>query len=145
MDACEKYKALLMGLIDQELTPEETKEVNDHLVRCEKCREAYDALRETGETIGAISFKEPTDEVLEKLWKPPYSRFIKLSGFMMILGGWLVLVIMAIVEAFRESQEPFLSRIASGSLLVGLVVLLAYVILERIAIYKTDPYKGVKR
>ena len=29
---CEKYKALLMGLMDNELTPEEASEVNSHLI-----------------------------------------------------------------------------------------------------------------
>ena len=35
MPDCTEYKVLMMGLMDNELTPEETAEVNQHLVRCE--------------------------------------------------------------------------------------------------------------
>jgi len=145
MDACEKYRGLLIGLIDHELNPDEAKEINDHLIRCAKCREAYEALSETGNKIGGVSFREPTDEVLEKLWKPPYSRMVKWSGLALALGGWLVFIVMAVIEAFRSSEEPFISRIAGGSLLLGLVILLLYVVLERVILYKSDPYKEVKR
>lgn len=145
MDACEKYRGLLIGLIDNELNPDEAKQINDHLIRCAKCREAYEALSETGQKIGTVSFKEPSDEVLERLWKPPYSRFVKWTGLAMVLGGWLVFLVMAVIEAFRSSSEPFITRIAGGSLLLGLIILLLYVVLERVVLYKSDPYKEVKR
>ena len=69
MSDCEKYKGLLMGLIDGELTPEETGEVDAHLIKCSSCREEYEQLRETANKIEVVSFDEPQDEILKKLWK----------------------------------------------------------------------------
>ena len=47
MSECEKYHGLLVGLLDKELTPEETVEINEHLIRCSACREKYEQLKET--------------------------------------------------------------------------------------------------
>ena len=62
MKDCEKYKGLLMGLIDDELTPEEAGEVNAHLIKCAECREEYEELRTTAAKIEKASFEEPTDD-----------------------------------------------------------------------------------
>jgi anti-sigma factor RsiW len=145
MKECEKYKGLLMGLIDGELTPEETSEVNAHLIKCAACRQEYEQLRETAAKIETVSFEEPQDEVLKKLWKTPYSRFAKNSGLFLVFAGWLALVIYGLYEAFRSQDEPVFSKIAVAAVLIGFVVLLFSVIRERIQTYKADPYKEVKR
>ena len=143
--ACEKYKGLLMGLIDQELTPGESSEIHDHLIKCEKCREEYEQLKESSSNIEGISFEEPQDEVLKNLWKRPYSRWIQFSGLVMVFAGWIFLVIYGLIEILRKSQEPFFSRIAVAAVFIGFLVLLFSVIRERIRTFKTDPYRGVKR
>ena len=145
MTDCEKFKGLLVGLMDNELTSEEIHEINAHLTRCASCRDDYNQLQETGKKIGAVSFTEPTDAELEKLWKRPYSRFMKISGLALVIGGWLAFLFKAVYEIFRTSDEPLFSRIAGGSLLIGFLVLLIYVILERMSTYKSDPYKEVQR
>lgn len=145
MRDCEKYKPLLMGLIDQELTPEESSEVNAHLVKCEACREEYEQLRETGDKISAVSFDEPQDDVYKKLWKSPYSRFVRNSGLFLVLFGWISLFAYGLFEAFSNSEEPFFPKIALAAMIVGFFVLLFIVIRERIQTYKTDPYKEVRR
>lgn len=145
MKECEKYKGLLMGLIDKELTPEETSEINDHLIRCAECREEYEQLRETATKIETISFVEPQDEVLRNLWKRPYSRFTRNSGLFLVFAGWLSLIAYGLYEAFRSTEEPVFSKIATAAVLIGFIILLFSVIRERIHTYKADPYKEVKR
>ena len=46
MNNCERYRHLLVGLLDRELDPKESAEVNEHLMRCPECREEYEKLRE---------------------------------------------------------------------------------------------------
>ncbi|MGC8991452.1 MAG: anti-sigma factor family protein, partial [Verrucomicrobiia bacterium] len=72
MNNCESYKGLIVGLLDGELTPEETVRINEHLARCATCRSEYEELRETTGKLAAMSFKEPEDTVLEQVWKSPY-------------------------------------------------------------------------
>ena len=145
MKDCETYRALLMGLIDDELTPEEASDVNAHLIRCAACREEYEELRKTAAQIEKISFDEPQDEVLKRLWKRPYSRFARNSGLFLVLGGYLALIVYSLVEIFRSNGEPVFPKITFAAIIIGFVVLLFTVIRERIHTYKTDPYKEVKR
>ena len=145
MKGCEKYKGLIMGLIDQELTPEETSELNDHLVKCADCRVEYEQLRDTGSKIETISFEEPQDAVLKKLWKSPYSRLAKVSGLAMVIIGWLVLVVYGVIEMLKDNSEPFFPKVAVVAVFLGFFILLIYVIRGRMKTYKMDPYKEVKR
>jgi anti-sigma factor RsiW len=145
MSECEKYKPLLMGLIDQELTPEESQDVNDHLRRCSGCREEYEEIRETASKINAVSFEEPQDRDLKRIWKSPYSRFVRNSGLFLVLAGWLALIFYGLIELFRDSGEPVFSRIAVAAVIIGFLVLLISVIRERMITFRTDPYKEIKR
>jgi anti-sigma factor RsiW len=145
MTDCDKYKALLMGLIDGELTPEEAGEVDAHLIKCNACREEYEQLRVTAAKIETVSLDEPQDEVLKRLWKSPYSRFTRNSGLFFVLAGWLSLIIYGLIEAFRSSEDPLFPKIAMAAMIIGFIVLLLLVIRERMVTYKTDPYKEVRR
>jgi hypothetical protein len=142
---CEKFKPLLMGLIDGELTPEETAEVNSHLIKCDACRNEFEELKDTAGQIDTVSFIEPQDEVLRKLWKSPYSRLIRNSGLLLVFSGWLFLILFALFEIIRSPDEPFLPKIAVAAMIIGFLVLLVFLIRERIHTYKVDPYKEVKR
>ncbi len=51
MNDCMKYKKLLMGLIDDELTSEEITDIQQHLTRCAECRKEYEELKSTGKKI----------------------------------------------------------------------------------------------
>ena len=145
MADCEKYKTLLIGLADQELTQDESVEIHDHLNRCEDCRIAYDALLQSGKMLSGVSFTEPEDEVLNNLWKAPYSRFIKISGFILVVGGWLAMIVYALIQALSSSEETLFSRLTVGGMIIGFIFLLIYVLRERMGTYKVDRYKGVKR
>ena len=145
MGDCEKYKPLLMGLIDHELTPGEAADVNHHLNRCANCRTDYESLRETSAKIEAVSFKEPGDEILETLWNPPYSHFTRLSGLVMVIAGWIGLILYILYEWIVKSSGNLLPRIGIAIMAFGFVILLINAIRERMAKYKVDPYKEIVR
>lgn len=134
-----------MGLIDQELTPEETQNVNTHLSRCAQCREDYDQLCETSGKIGNVRFSEPQDEVLNRLWKSPYSRFTRVAGLLLVLGGYGGLLVYALYGILTSVEEDIIPKLALGSIFTGFAILLLMVIRERAHSYKTDPYKEIER
>ena len=138
MSDCQKYQGLLMGLLDKELTPEETVEVNDHLTRCEACREEYEQIREASGKIETVSFIEPQDEVLEQLWKFPYSRLTRNSGLFLVLGGVLLLIIYGIFEFLRSGEEAVIPKTGVIAVLIGCVILLLSSLRERIHTYKVE-------
>ena len=145
MNDCMKYKKLLMGLIDDELTSEEISDIQQHLTRCAECRKEYDELKRTGTKIKKVSFEEPQDKVLKSVWKSPFSRFARISSLIMIIGGWLVLIMYGLIEALSEGEGPVFTKIAVAAVFIGFFVLLATVIRDRIKTFKTDPYKEVER
>lgn len=145
MNQCEPFKPLIIGLMDGELTEPETAEVNQHLIRCEDCRNEYENLQSTTAHIKQVSFKEPEDEMLEKLWRFPFSRFTTFSGLFLVVAGWLSLVAYGVYEYVMREDEFWFPQVGSAAVFVGFVILLFVVIRERISTYKVDAYKGVKR
>ena len=145
MMACETYQALLMGLLDGELDPEEAQEVNTHLHRCTGCREEYEQLRQSSKKIETLSFVEPQDEILNALWKRPYSRFTRNASLFLILAGYLVLILFGIYEFIQDKSEAVLPKVATVAICLGFVILLYSLIRERLRSYKTDPYKEIER
>lgn len=144
MNDCEEYQGLMMGLMDGELTPDESVTINDHLRRCARCREEYEELRETAGKVAAISFREPQDEELRALWKSPYSRFTRNAGLVLVLVGWATLVSYAAYEFLRQGEFD-VSSVAGAAVWTGFAILLFSVVRERLRTYRSDPYREVER
>lgn len=145
MKNCEDYKPLLMGLMDNELSPEELSELNEHMIRCSNCRQEYEELSRTCSKIDHVSFKEPTDEILGDIWKHPYSRFTRNSALLLILGGWLLLMGFAAYQFSTHGSLKTIPGVASAAMIIGFVILLFSVLRERLKTHKVDPYKEVER
>jgi anti-sigma factor RsiW len=145
MKDCHDFKVLLVGLIDGELTPEETQEVNSHLIRCAACRQEYERLLETGRKLQFASFKEPGDETLELIWKAPYSRFARNAALLLVLGGFSLLIGYAVFELLTSGKEGLPVKVGIAAVLLGLLILLAQLARERIKTCKSDPYKEIER
>lgn len=145
MGKCDEYKPLLMGLIDGELTPEETIKINEHLNRCAECRAEYEELHETSSKIHSVSFLEPDETILESLWNPPYSHLSRISGLAMVIGGWIALILYILYEAIIRGSGSLFPRIGAAVMVIGFIVLLANAIRERWIKYKLDPYKEIIR
>jgi predicted anti-sigma-YlaC factor YlaD len=145
MADCEQYKSLLAGLLDGELTAEEAADVNDHLIRCASCRADYEQLRKAENKLEAISFAEVTDEEARAFWRLPYSRTLRNASLFMIIGGYAALILYGVVMWMIEGSEGLFQRLAVTAIVIGFVVLLGLMIVERINTYKVDPYKEIER
>jgi anti-sigma factor RsiW len=145
MKKCDDYKGLLAGLLDGELTAEETQLLNDHLIRCAACRADYERLRETTGKLSAVSFQEPTDAVLAQVWKSPYSRFARNASLFMIVGGYMLLLGYAGFEFLRSGREGLPVKAAVAAIALGFLILLVQLIRERLKTHQIDPYKEIER
>jgi len=142
---CAAYQGLLMGLMDKELSAEESHEVNEHLIRCAACREEYDQLCESSQKLAGMAFCEVDEQTLARSWKSPYSHFTRNAALWMIGVGWLLLMALGLFTALTAPNEPLLPKLGTGAVLLGFVILLISIIRERVRGYQTDPYKEVKR
>lgn len=145
MNHCESFKGLLVGLLDAELTPDETRQINDHLTRCAACRAEYERLRETTGKLAAIPRPEPDDRVLAQVWKSPFSRLTRNASLVMILGGYAVLIGYGLFEFLSDGKEGLPAKTALAAIVLGFLILLLQLIRERVRTYKTDPYKEIQR
>src|SRR4030042_3841774 len=145
MSDCTEYKSLIVVLMDNELPPEETADVNQHLMRCEACRKEFDELGRSYSKLKSVSFSGPTDDELDRIWKSPFSRFTRNTGLFMVFAGWIILIMYSLVEFFSSDTEPLLPRIAFMGIIIGFIILLYAVLSDRLRIFKTDPYKEIER
>ena len=145
MNDCEKYRPLIVGLLDNELTSEEIQNLNTHLTRCNCCKEEFDTMKNMSKKLTLPSFKEPEDEVLKQLWKSPYTRFTNNAGIVMVLGGYLCFIGYGFYLFIVDKKAHFLPKISIAALIIGFLILFFSVIRERMKTYKKDKYKEVKR
>lgn len=145
MSDCTEYKVLLMGLMDNELTPEEIADVNQHMVRCESCRKEFDLLSRAHTTLGSASFYGASDDELDRIWKSPFSRLTRNAGLFLVITSWSILILYSLFKIITSDTEPVLPRITTLGIIIGFIVLLFAALSDRIRAFKTDPYKEVKR
>jgi anti-sigma factor RsiW len=66
-----RSERLLSAYLDGELSPQETAAVQEHLMDCAACREAYDGLRATKGLLGQLPLAEPPAEFWSAVRVPP--------------------------------------------------------------------------
>lgn len=145
MDPCETYRPLMVGLLDNELSPTEKQEINTHLLRCESCRKEFDEMREMAGKLSVPPFKEVEDKVLDRLWNSPHSRLVRHGGIVMLIGGYLSLVLYGLYEFFTAKDEAAFPKVAIAAMLIGLIITFGTVLLTRLKTYKHDRYKEIER
>lgn len=142
---CEEYKSLMMGLMDDELTEEEAVRVNNHLIRCESCREEYEQLKQTSGKIEGVGLKAPDEDIVNKAWKSPYSKLTKNFGILLVIAGWLIMMIYGAYEFIVTKEAESIPKYAFVIILIGIAILFITVLRDRIRSYRNDPYKEVDK
>jgi anti-sigma factor RsiW len=145
MANCEHYRERIAGLLDNELTPEETVDLNEHLIRCASCRADYEELRKTEQKLEAISYIEITDEAARSLWRLPFARFLSVASLVLVIGGYAALLLYGFVLFLLDDGDDLFVRISVGAIVIGFLVLLGSLIVERVSTYRVDPYKDIER
>ena len=148
--SCDRFKELMMGRLDGELSEEQSGELRDHLRRCEACREESEGFAALKEGLAMIEFKEPTDAELERYWRGIYNRLERGLGWVFFsLGAVVVLCYGAFAlleELFKHPKVALGLKIGVGALVLGVVVLFVSILRERLAVRKKDRYsKEVRR
>ncbi|MEN8223004.1 MAG: zf-HC2 domain-containing protein [Acidobacteriota bacterium] len=142
---CKEYRTLMMGLMDDELTEDESIKLNNHMIRCESCREEYEQLKKTSSKLEGIDMKVPDEDVVEKTWRSPYSKLTKNFGIILIIFGWLTMVIYGAYEFLVTKEMESIPKFAFVIIAVGFIILFIAVLRDRIRSYRNDPYKEVEK
>lgn len=135
----------MMGMMDGELTEDESIRMNNHLIRCSSCREELEQIKVTSSKLDNINIKEPEKGIVDKSWKSPYSKLTKNFGILLVIAGWLIMMMYGAYEFIVTKDAESIPKYAFVIILVGIAILFLTVLRDRIRSYRNDPYKEVDK
>ena len=147
--ACEDYKDLMMGYLDEELSSEQIRRFEEHLRTCKQCSSQLQEFRQLKAITDQMTLVEPEDRLWQQYWDGIYNRVERSIGWMIFSVAAILLTIYggfkAIEALIIDPTVGLLLKIAMLALLVGLAILFVSVLRERIFFWTKDRYKDVRR
>ncbi len=146
----DRYKRLLMALLDGELAPGERAELDRHLEECAECRRELAEFRQLKEVTDMVRFREPEDVVWDGYWRGIYNRMERGIGWILVSVGAVLLLAFGafrLVESLlTDPTVSLLVKVGVSAVLLGVIVLLVSLVRERLFGLKHDRYsREVKR
>ena len=131
----------LMRFLDGEAAPEERVQVEHRLESSSELRREFAVYKAMKQGLRDLSF---APQVVDSSWDRIRARITAPVGW--LLGGsGLVAWAGYGLWVFFTSPASTVVRIASGGVVIGILVLLAHVIWDRCREYRSDPYRHVQR
>ncbi len=147
--ACEDYKDLMMGYLDEELSTEQIRRFEEHLATCKQCSSQLQEFRQLKAITDQMTLIEPEDRLWQQYWDGIYNRVERGIGWTIFSVAAILLTIYggfkAIEELITDPTVGLLLKIAMLALLVGLAILFVSVLRERIFFWSKDRYRNVRR
>lgn len=147
--ACEDYKDLMMGYLDEELSAEQIRQFEEHLRACKNCKAQLQEFRQLKTITDQMTLIEPEDRLWQQYWDGIYNRVERGIGWIIFSVAAILLIIYggfkAIEDLITDPTVGLLLKIAMLALLVGLAILFVSVLRERIFFWSKDRYRNVRR
>ena len=147
--SCDKYKDLLMGYLDDEISDQERVELEKHLTGCDECTKELADFRDLKSITDDITLYQPEDEVFDQYWSSIYNRIERAAGWIILSVSGMVLLFytgyMMIEEIIHDETLSWVFKGALLAFIAALSVLLVSVLRERLNNRKKDRYKDVRR
>ena len=133
---------LVMRYLDGEASPDERGLVESHLETFTELQRDLAVFRSMKEELAGIRFDRTVrktsvwDQVARKLTQPI---------------GWILLVIGTVIwmayggYLYFASDAEAVEKMATGAIVIGIIMLLTSVIWEQYRAWLIDPYKGIQR
>ena len=147
--ACEDYKDLMMGYLDEELSAEQKHRFEEHLTTCKGCTAQLQEFRQLKAITDQMTLVEPEDRLWQQYWDGIYNRVERGIGWIIFSVAAILLTIYggfkAIEALITDPTVGLMLKIAMLALLVGLAILFVSVLRERIFFWSKDRYRNVRR
>ena len=147
--ACEDYKDLMMGYLDEELSAEQIRSFEEHLTACKQCSSQLQEFRQLKAITDQMTLVEPEDRLWQQYWDGIYNRVERGIGWIIFSVAAILLTIYggfkAIEALITDPTVGLLLKAAMLALLVGLAILFVSVLRERIFFWSKDRYRDVRR
>lgn len=147
--ACDEYKELLMGYLDDELSEDQKDRLQEHLARCRQCTEELEEFKNLKAITDQVTLVEPEDRIWQDYWSGVYNRIERGLGWILLSIAGIILVICGgfkIIESIIEDPAVGITlKIGLLVLIAAIAVMLVSVARERLYFWKTDRYRDVRR
>lgn len=147
--ACQDYKDLMMGFLDEELDSEQIKQFQAHIEQCPSCAEELEDFKKLKAVTDQINLVEPEDRIWQQYWKNTYNRIERGIGWIIFSVAAILLVIYGgfrLIENLVTNPKIGITlKIALIALIIGCAILFVSVLRERLHFWKRDRYKDVRR
>ena len=146
---CREYKDMMMAYLDGELENKQIKTFQTHLKNCPECRQDLEEFTSLKEITDSVSLVEPEDRVWDQYWDNVYNRlerrmgwvFFSIAGILLgLFGGFKV-----IEAVILDPGVDLMFKVCLVVLILGLSILFASVLRERLYFRQRDRYKDVRR
>jgi predicted anti-sigma-YlaC factor YlaD len=147
--ACDDYKELLMGYLDNELTDEQRNQFEEHLAGCPECADELEQFKKLKAITDEVTLVEPEDKLWQDYWAGVYNRVERGIGWIVFSVAGLILTIYGgfrlVEDIIKDKTIGMLLKVGLLALITGLAILLVSVLRERIYFWSKDRYRNVRR
>jgi len=141
----DQIQKMLSAYLDGELTQADSQRVRIHLEDCEECRRARGQLEKLQRVTSEMKFVEPPEERMSEIEERLSVQAPRIAGWGLFLIGALVWVVYAIYLFAVEADQPVWQKLTIAAVVIGLVLILASVLFQRLLELPHDRYRGVKK
>jgi hypothetical protein len=145
----ERFKQLLAGYVDNELTERERVEFERELaVNAELQRELKEFNRLKAVT-SQMKYADLPVEVWEAYWQSVYRKVERGAGWILASVGTIILLVFGTVTGFSrlyaDPASPLWLKIGLTLGVIGIIILLVSLVRERLFAYKRERYTEVEK
>jgi anti-sigma factor RsiW len=139
----------MMGALDGELSGQDRDELETLMRSDPNLRAELERFSRVKEATQSMKLRTPPEEVWDHYMTTVYRRLERGIAWILASIGIVVLVSYGAWSGLREmladSGLPWFVKAATLAVIVGAVILLVSVIREKLFVWKSDPYKDIKR
>jgi hypothetical protein len=132
----------LMRYVDGELSPEERAHVDSELRTSTELQREVAILRALKSDFRELSFRSDTHGT--SVWDQVNAHVNRPIGWVLVVAGLIAWTTYG-AYVFATSATSAWEKLATGAVVIGVILLLASVIWERYREWDTDPYRDVQR
>ena len=142
-------KKLLMGYLDDELSPDETKKIESHLAECKECAEELERYKKLNDIVQPLDFISNEDRLMENYWGKGVRKIERKLAMFFLFAGLSVLAGFGLVQmtlkVWYATDIPLLIKISIFASLAGGVALLLSILREKLFLSKKQRYSDIRR
>lgn len=145
----EKYRELLAGFVDGELTADEKLEFERELSHSEELRVELAEFMGIKKVTDGMRYADIPDQVWDSYWESLYKKTERGIGWILLSIGAIVVLCFGMYEIFYElftdPEAPLWLRVGLPIGCVGAAILLVSFARERLFARKRERYSEVER